>query len=856
ARLALMLRDSGASLVLTTEGMRGALPADVASLAIDGAAEQSSEPVSDEEHRARLRPDHLAYIIYTSGSTGLPKGVAISHRAIVNHTLWFNDRYGLGAGDRVLQKTTIGFDASVWEFLSPLTSGACLVLAKPEGHADAGYLAETIAAERITVVQLVPSLLAPLLDQPALSEARALRLVFCGGEALPASLVARFYARGLGAALHNLYGPTEATIDATSWPCAASEPSVPLGRPVWNTQVYLLDDRLEPVPPGVIGELYLGGVGLARGYVGRPDLTAERFIADPLGPAGGRLYRTGDLARWRSDGVLAFAGRADGQVKLRGVRIEPGEIEAALLVLERVTSAAVVVHEDRLVAYLVGRPVPSAALREHIGARLPSHMVPSSYVWLPALPRTTSGKLDRGALPAPVAEGEAYAAPEGAVEELLAELWRDLLGVARVGRHDNFFALGGDSILSIQLVARAHAAGIEVTPREVFQQRSLTALADVARPRVVTADLAASDPGPVPLTPIQRWFFAQRGPLRHFNQAILLQTPARLDAARLDRALALVIAHHPALRLRVRRSAAEWRQVIEPPDDPDRGACLVQIDLSAAEPAARTASLEDESARLQATLDPIGGPLWKAAWFDYGESPGRLLLAIHHLAVDAVSWRILVDDLVTAYEQLGDGLPLLPARTTGFQTWAHLLAREAHAVTTLADLPYWQTVAAGAPALPRDHAGGDRSNRVADAAATTVELDAATTQRLLREVPRAYRTQINDLLLAALALALARWSETRYGGAARDFVIDLEGHGREELSGAVDLSRSVGWFTTIFPVRLDVADIDLGAATDGTAAAGTALKRVKETLRAIPRRGLSYGLLSQANAETARALSA
>ncbi|MGO8914666.1 MAG: condensation domain-containing protein, partial [Stellaceae bacterium] len=430
---------------------------------------------------------------------------------------------------------------------------------------------------------------------------------------------------------------------------------------------------------------------------------------------------------------------------------------------------------------------------------------------------------------------------------------RLLLGLARVGRHDNFFALGGDSILSIQLVARARAAGLELTPRQIFQQQTLAKLAETAGRRLAIADQPTSYGAPVPLTPIQHWFFAQPGPLRHFNQAILLQVPPRLETARLERALAALAAHHDALRIRVFRADGRWQQLIAPPDEAGRGPWLVHLDLSAASAAVRAARLEEAAARLQASLDPVHGPMWRAMWFDHGESPGRLLLAIHHLAIDAVSWRILIEDLVAAYEQAGSGPPRLPPRTTPFQSWAQLLAREAHAPATLADLAYWRSVCAGACELPRDHAAA-AANRIADSEHLTLALDAGTTQRLLREAPRAYRAEINDMLLTALALAVARWQEARYGMPAREFVIDLEGHGREDIADGVDLSRSVGWFTTVFPVRVDLGKLDAAGALAGAADAGVALKRVKEMLRAVPRKGLGFGLLSQLNAETASAL--
>ncbi|HUC63937.1 MAG TPA: condensation domain-containing protein, partial [Stellaceae bacterium] len=476
-----------------------------------------------------------------------------------------------------------------------------------------------------------------------------------------------------------------------------------------------------------------------------------------------------------------------------------------------------------------------------------------------ALPRTASGKLDRRALPAPVwREGAAAAPPEGAVEELLAGIWAELLGVERVGRHDSFFELGGDSIVSIQLVSRARAAGIELTSRQIFQAQTLERLAQLARPRSAAGNAVTSDGLPVPLTPIQQIFVAQPGPLSHFNQAILLQVPPRLDKPRLQRAFATAIDRHDALRLRLLRTEEGWRQRVASPSETGQRIELGHRDLAGLSATDAAAQIEAGSAHLQSALDPVNGPLCAALWFDCGDSAGRLLLAIHHLAVDAVSWRILVEDLATAYEQLAQGGIRLPPPTTPFQNWATLLAREAQTPAVLADLPHWQSICVAVSELPRDHAGA-AANRVADSERLTVELDTAVTRQLLRQAPRAYHTDINDMLLAGLALALAEWSETRYGAPLSDehgFVIDLEGHGREELSPAIDLSRTIGWFTSLYPIHLALGAIDRAAAFAGGAAAGTALKRIKEALRAVPRKGLSFGLLSQLNPETATALAA
>ena len=486
-RLAFMLADSGAGLLLTQEGLRERSSAwggkTVTLESLEQGPAPHEEAAAGDSARDAVSPDNLAYVIYTSGSTGQPKGVMISHRAIVNHMLWMQAEFPLGPDDRVFQKTVYGFDASVWELFSPLVAGARLVMARPDGHRDAAYMIGSAEAEGITVMQLVPSMLRVLLDEPRAGEWRGLRRMFCGGEALTYDLRRRFRER-VGALLVNLYGPTETAIDATYWVCDPFEErrEVIIGRPLGNVAVYILDGRMQPVPVGVTGELYVGGVQLARGYRGRAGLTAERFVPDPYSrEPGARLYRTGDIARRLSDGLIEYMGRADHQVKLRGHRIELGEIEAALASHPSVRAAAVVVRGDapggeRLVAYFVARggERPSAdELREHIAARLPRHMIPAAFVSLDALPLMTNGKVDRKALPAPSEAhrggDDTYVAPRTPTEQVVAEIWAEVLRVERVGVNDNIYELGGHSLLAMQITSRVREAfDLEISLAELF----------------------------------------------------------------------------------------------------------------------------------------------------------------------------------------------------------------------------------------------------------------------------------------------------------------------------------------------------------------------------------------------------
>jgi len=581
--------------------------------------------------------------------------------------------------------------------------------------------------------------------------------------------------------------------------CAADGRMPALGRPLNNTRTYVLDGALEPVPVGVAAELYIGGAGLARGYAGRPGLTAERFVPSPFA-TGERLYRTGDLVRWRADGDLEYLGRIDDQVKVRGFRIELGEIEAALLAHAGVRQAAVMVREDagdkRLVAYVVPvaapDPLPDMGdLRTHLKQTLPDHMVPQAFVTLAALPLMANGKLDRKALPAPGKHdaGANYVAPRNAIEATLADLFAEVLGHQRVGIHDNFFELGGDSILCVRLVSLARSHGVSITPRQVFEHQSVLSLAAHA---AVSDQVAESGmiSGAAPLTPIQHWFFEQSGPIDHFNQAVLLQVPSNLQAARLEQVLTTLLAHHDALRTRFVREAGRWHQDFLRVEDVRLE--MANFDLAELSPGERSRQLETAAAALQASLDPQAGRLFAAGWFDYGpEESGRLLLAIHHLAVDGVSWRILIEDLHHAYGQLERGERIrLPAKTTSFKTWSGRLSEFAGQTDVTRELSYWQAACRGVPALPHDATVARQENRYETADELSLTLSAAETQALLSVVPRAYHSRINDALLAALSVALADW-RTRRGVSGTAVLVDLEGHGREDMFDGVDLSRNI-----------------------------------------------------------------
>jgi amino acid adenylation domain-containing protein/non-ribosomal peptide synthase protein (TIGR01720 family) len=856
-RLAFMVRDAGLRLVLADAGLRGRVPEveGVSVLAWDETAAEAAA-LPEDGPGAALDPASAAYVIYTSGSTGTPKGVLVEHRALVAHALSVQAHYGLSPEDRILQFASFNFDASIEQLLPPLLSGACVVLRNeeiPSIEAIGRYVEE----HRLTILNPPTAQWNLLADEWARGEAvpdtSSLRLVIAGGEAMLPGYVARWrQGPARGARLLNAYGPTETVITAATHDVPdgfgeGGEPRVPIGRPFGNRGAYVLDDRMEPVPVGAPGELFLGGDPLARGYLGRPGLTAERFVPDAFsGRPGARLYRTGDRVRWLEDGTLEFLGRADEQVKVRGFRIELGEIEATLMRHPAVREAAAVVREDargerRLVGYVAagGGEALAGELRAHLQECLPEYMVPSALVVLAALPLTPAGKVDRRALPAPEWRGgDGYAAPRTPLEGKLAAIWSRLLGVERVGIHDSFFELGGDSILSIQVVARARSAGVHLTPRQIFDRPTIAELAAVcgSAGSEVQAEQGAVA-GDVELTPIQAWFLGGEARDRHhFNMSQLFEVRRPLDGCVLERAFARLVEHHDALRTRFHREGAGWRQEVPSEARPE----FTLVDLSGLEHARRRDALEHTAARMQTGLR-LDGPLLRVAYFPGDEErTGRLLVVVHHLVVDAVSWRVLLEDLRSACQQAGRGEEIrFPEKTTSFRRWAARLAEHTRRGGFDAELPYWEAEARrGIAPLPADFPRGAQPAPLSSTRSVAVALTEEETTALLQDVPRAYRTRINDALLAALARAVAAWTgETR-------LLVDLEGHGREDLFADVDTSRTVGWFTTVYPVLLDIS------AAPG--AAGS-LKAAKEQLRAVPNRGIGYGALRHLGSAQARA---
>jgi amino acid adenylation domain-containing protein/non-ribosomal peptide synthase protein (TIGR01720 family) len=847
ARLAAMLHDSGAVVIITRSDVpvARALGSDRVSVLLDG--EQVAEEALGAVAPTPL-PSRLAYVVYTSGSTGRPKGVAVEHGSLTNHARAIATAYGLRADDRVLHMSAIGFDVAAEEILPTLAVGAAIVPWTERAAPSVAELLELVERKGITVVNLSSAYwhaLVTELERAPRPLPASLRLLIAGSDRTSAARLAAWRRiAGDRVAFRNAYGPTEATITATLHDPdggAASTSTagwVPIGRPIAGVRAHVLDPSLEPVPVGVPGELYLGGRGVARGYANLPRSTAERFVPDPFDGGGARLYRTGDRARVAADGTIEFLGRVDEQVKIRGFRIEPGEVTAALLAHPGVVDAHVRAIEDdvaglRLAGYVVlppGSGVGVSDLRRDLRDRLPEAMVPTTITPLPVIQRRPSGKVDSQALPTPdppVAANRAAVPPRSPVERKLAAIWAQVLRRPRVGVTDNFFELGGDSILAIQVLARAAAAGLRYTPRQMFQHQTIAALAAVTGTASPVIAEQGDVSGTVPLTPVQHWLLGQQlVDVHHYNQAVLVRLPAATDPELLRRAWAEVQRHHDALRLRLSPVGDEVELVHYAPD----GGAFAVVDLTELERAEQVVALECAAAEAQAGLNPADGPIARAVFFPHGGS-SRLLLVVHHLAVDGVSWRVLLEDVHRAYAQLAAGEePALPPKTTSFQHWARRLRHEYAKTPALRDeLTHWLAPARRQPApLPFDRGGTAAANTEATARTVTVSLDRNETDALLHELPRAYRTQINDVLLCALAEAFERWT------GERALLVDLEGHGREPLFDDVDLSRTVGWFTSIYPVLLEL---------DDSPDPGARLKSVKEQLRSIPNHGIGYGVL-------------
>lgn len=832
-RISQMLSDSRVLLLITQQRSLSKLPEHEAQVVcIDQVWPQITQyPEANPD--TQVTAANLANVIYTSGSTGKPKGVMVKHSGLCNLAQAQKDLFDLNPHSRILQFASLSFDASIWEIVMVWGCGGTLYLGTKDSLLPGLSLIELLQEYGITHVTLPPSALAVL--PPA--ELPALQTMIVAGEACPPDLIEQW---SVGRSFFNAYGPTEGSVCATVAQYITSDRKLPIGRPIPNTQVYILDSYLQPLPIGVPGELHIGGAGLAQGYLNRPELTEEKFIPHPFSQqVGARLYKTGDLARYLPDGNIEYLGRIDHQVKVRGFRIELGEVENALSQYLGVSQVTVIVREDvpgdkRLVAYLVLQPESAVTvqdLRQFLKQKLPDYMVPTAFVFLDTLPLTPNGKVDRRALPTPDLSRLSnvdFVAPTTSHEETLAKIWADVLRVEKVGIHDNFFDLGGDSILSLQIIARARQVGLQLTPKQLFAHQTIAELVTVVGTTKTIQAEQGLVTGVLPLTPIQHWFFEQNlSAPHHFNQSIMLSVPPDVQPEILVQVLEQLLRHHDALRLRFTLNDTTWQQVNA---EPEATVPFSVVDLSTIPIQEQPAALENAGSELQASLHLSTGPLMRVALFKLGNNQShRLLVILHHLVVDGVSWRILLEDLFSAYQQLSQGEVIqLPPKTSSFKDWADQLAEYGRSPAVTSELNYWIESGWNFNSLPVDYPTAKDVNNVAATAQVSRCLSVEETSTLLQEVPTAYNTQINDVLLTALVQSFAKWT------GSNSLLVDIEGHGREELFDHLDLSRTVGWFTSLFPVRLQLEE---------TNNPGHMLKSLKEQLRLIPNRGIGYGIL-------------
>lgn len=800
---------------------------------------------SEELPDVTVAPQQLAYVIYTSGSTGQPKGVGVAHGPLAMHCQAAADCYGLQPADCALHGARFTFDAAVEQWLVPLLSGARLLIHDP-GIREVEEMAAAVHTHGVTLIYPPTAPILQLADWAIENtEKLPVRLCTVGGEAVAREAAERIH-RGLQPErLINGYGPTEAIITPLLWTASAGTSCTtayaPIGRAVGDRTAYVLDNDLNIVPDGVEGELYIGGSGLARGYFQRPALTAECFIPDPFGLPGSRMYRTRDRARCLPGGDVEYLGRSDRQIKLRGYRIELGEIEAQLLALPAVREACVTLQSGpasaRLIAYVATENNPAEvadSAKRALEQCLPGYMVPSVIMGVDQLPRTAHGKVDHAALPDPEPDRKTHVMPRTGLEHRLADIWRTLLKIEDIGITDNFFELGGDSIIALQVVGRARNTGINFSPATLFRHQTIEKLAESIAVSGDSASVSVREPeaGKVPLTPVQVDFFAQAIPDRHhWNQSLLLRLRQPVIPNHLETALAALIAHHDALRLRYRKTALQipegWSQHYL-----SRQAAAGQEVLWIREVSDQH-ELEQLCAAAQNSLDLENGPLMRAVHITHADKQQSLLLVIHHLIIDGVSWRILLEDLELACKQLASGgSPQLPAVTQSFRQHAQALNDAARHHALAEEAGYWRTITAGAtPGFPLDRPDAVTSMR--DAAEKIVRIDSRHTRLLLEEACQTYRTRVDELLLAALVRTAASWIRTERDTGA--MIVEVESHGRSPVpqqSTEIDLSRTVGWFTAIYPVRLMFSEDP-----------GRCIRQVKEAVRSVPHEGLGYGLL-------------
>jgi len=776
---------------------------------------------------------HLAYCIYTSGSTGKPKGVLNHHAGLYNRLLWMKEYLNVEDNEVYLQKTPYTFDVSVWELILPFITGSALVIAKPEGHKDVTYLQEIISSKAVTVIHFVPSMLNAFLLDVEAKKGESLSHIICSGEELSSIVAQECKEKFKKARLHNLYGPTEASIDVTAIDLTdvdVIQEGVSIGKPVSNTSIYIVSNAMKPQPIGVAGELLISGIQVAAGYLNLPELTQERFIADPF-KKGNQIYRTGDLALWNEDGSIKYLGRIDNQVKIRGNRIELGEVENALLEFEGIAQAVVtpktVDNQKVLVAYYVSDSIlDKKQIQSSLEKLLPEYMLPGFYIQLDTIPLTSSGKADKKAL-VDVSEKdlikEEYWAPETTEEKVLVGVWAEILGVQKISIKDSFYNLGGDSIKSILVISKLKQQGYILKVDQILRNPVVEDLAKLLKSSTVSID-QSEVVGEVLLTPIQRYFFENTAIInkQHFNQAVLLKSKETIDALFLEQSVSALVAHHDALRMVYMQENKVWSQYNEDAVKPHYKIVFYDLRNNKDE----FESLDKLGEELQTSFDISSGILFHVGHFRMSDGD-RLALVLHHLVVDGVSWRILLEDLSGLYASFKYGSKAdLPLKTDSYLRWSSALNDFAGSRTLQKERAYWETVTETLIAsLPVDNANKDNESRLEKL--NSFVLDKTITDKLQTKVHQVYKTDINDVLLTALGLSI----QDVFG--VQKTLIKMEGHGREDIIEGVDIGRTVGWFTSIYPFVLDVSDTN-----------GHEIVHVKESLRQIPNKGVGYGILN------------
>jgi amino acid adenylation domain-containing protein/non-ribosomal peptide synthase protein (TIGR01720 family) len=853
-----MLTDSGAKILLAAPGTQVKVKAEVEERFIEKIDIYDLFPSCPSTSTCQVSPANLAYLIYTSGTTGKPKGVMARHKGITrlvkgsNYIQWT-------PGEKLLPTGAIAFDITTFEIWGPLLNGLTLILEPQDIVLNGDKLAGIIARHHVSILHLIPQLLNQWLDTNTGIFSR-LDYFLVGGDLVRPYHVNRLRKINPNLKILHMYGPTENTTFSTYFPVDRDyEHTLPIGKPIANSTVYIMDRCQQLLPIGVPGELTVGGDGLAIGYLNNPELTAEKFISRKKTQKDTKkfsphypntpiphypIYITGDLAKWQPDGNIQFLGRQDLQVKIRGNRIELEEIENHLLKHQDIKEAVVLARVDKnreqpyLCAYIVPhREITVTRLRDSLSAFLPEYMIPAYFVQLEALPLNPNGKINRKALPHPeenlLEDNTPYEAPRNEIEKQLVQTWEKVLGKENIGINDNFFMTGGDSIKAIQIIAQMKKAGYKMEMKDLYQNRRISGLAPFVKRAGRTADQSVIT-GIIPLTPIQEDFFAaiQIHP-HHFNQSLMLQAKQGFSAGIIKKVFTRIQEHHDVLRMTYKR---EGNRVIQTNHGLEYPLEIQEFDLRNNENP--TAALESACNLVQAGIDLEKGPLMQLGLFHL-EEEDRLLIAIHHLVMDGISWRILLEDMAALYSHYkssqNDRPPALPLKSDPFKYWAEKLLEYAGGKEIIKEVPYWREIEKTFTApLPKDHTPAPDQLKKSCLDSVNIDLEKENTGKLLDEIHRAYNTEINDILLTALALAIHRWT----GG--ENILVNLEGHGREEIMAEIDISRTIGWFTSRYPVILQIPPKD---DTPDPGFLSRLIKQNKEQLRKIPNKGIGYGIL-------------